>query len=139
MIFFFNDTATTEIYTLSLHDALPISPRAPVEEHLAAGDDVLCELDVQGALAIRSAFPEALLIFVTAPSRSEQRARLVSRGQDDLDEMARRIAKAEAEEAQAAEFDAVVVNDDVDRAVAEMADMIKSRRSHDVARSPEPD
>ena len=104
------------------------TPRAPVEEHLAAGDDVLLEIDVQGALAVRDAHPDALLVFVRAPSREEQRRRLVARGQDDPDAIERRLAEAAAEEALADRFDAVVVNDDPNRASDEVAAILAGQR-----------
>jgi guanylate kinase len=106
------------------------TPRAPVEEHLAAGEDVLLEIDVQGALEVRKDFPgNALLVFVKPPSREEQRRRLVARGEDDTAEIERRLAAAETEEAQAEQFDVVVVNDDVGSAVDEVAGSLESRRS----------
>ena len=78
----------------------------------------MLEIDVQGALAVSEALPEALLVFVRAPRREEQRRRLEARGSDDPRTIERRLARAEAEERIGAEqFDAVVVNDDVDRAV----------------------
>jgi guanylate kinase len=104
------------------------TPRAPVEEHLAAGDDVLIEVDVQGALAVRDAHPDAVLVFVRAPSREEQRRRLIARGQDDLDAIERRLAEADAEEALADRFDAVVVNDDPNRASDEVAAILAGQR-----------
>jgi guanylate kinase len=104
------------------------TPRAPVEEHLAAGDDVLLEVDVQGAMAARAAFPDAVLVFVKAPSREAQRARLLERGHDDPAAVDLRLAEADAEEALAGRFDAMVVNDDVDRAVAQVAAILASRR-----------
>lgn len=105
------------------------TPRAPVEEHLAAGDDVLLELDVQGAMAVRAAYPDAVLVFVRPPSRAEQRRRLVERGADDPSEIERRLAEADAEEALIPYFDAVVVNDDLDRAVDEVAAILQRHRS----------
>jgi guanylate kinase len=104
------------------------TPRAPVEEHLAAGDDVLLEVDVQGALAAREAYPDAVLVFIRAPSRQEQRRRLLDRGQDDPEAVERRLSQADAEEALAARFDAVVVNDDPDRAAEEVAAILAAHR-----------
>jgi len=104
------------------------TPRAPVEEHLAAGDDVLLEIDVQGALTVKRAFPDALLVFVKAPSREEQRRRLLDRKQDDPEAIERRLAEAEEEEQAADRFDAVVVNDDADRAASEVAAILAGQR-----------
>jgi guanylate kinase len=109
------------------------TPRAPVEEHLAAGDDVLLEVDVQGALAVREKYPDAVLVFVKAPSREEQRRRLLERGRDDPAAIERRLAQAETEEAAADRFDGVVVNDDADRASQEVAAILGAHRE---ARSP---
>ena len=111
-----------------VYDDLKGTPRAPVEEHLAAGDDVLLEVDVQGALAVKDAFPDAVMVFVKAPSREEQRRRLLERGQDDPEAIERRLAQADAEEALAGRFDAVVVNDDVDRAAEEVAAILAGQR-----------
>lgn len=104
------------------------TPRTPVEEHLAAGDDVLVEVDVQGALAVKEAYPDAVLVFIRAPSREEQRRRLVARGQDDPAAIERRLAEADAEEALADRFDAVVVNDDPDRAADEVAAILNEHQ-----------
>lgn len=105
------------------------TPRAPIEEHLAAGDDVVLEVDVQGARAVRAAHPGAVLVFVAPPSREVQRARLLGRDPDaDVAELERRIDEAEAEERAAADFDAIVVNDDLSRAVDEVAAILQARR-----------
>lgn len=109
------------------------TPRAPVEEHLGAGDDVLLEVDVQGALAVKENYPDAVLVFIRAPSREEQRRRLVARRQDDPEAIERRLAQADAEEALADRFDAVVVNDDPDRAAGEVAAILSAYRE---ARTP---
>jgi len=106
------------------------TPRAFVTESLARGHDVLLEIDVQGALAVREVEPDALLVFVRAPSPEEQRRRLESRGGDDPEAIERRLARAAAEEEIARErFDAVIVNDDVERAATELAAIVKARRS----------
>jgi len=104
------------------------TPRGPVEEQLAAGRDVLLEIDVQGALAVREAFPEAVLVFVRPPSRAVQRERLLGRGQDDPEAVERRLAASEAEEALADRFDHVLVNDDAGRAAEELAAILVEHR-----------
>jgi guanylate kinase len=100
-----------------------------VEEHLAAGDDVLLEVDTQGALAVRDRYPEALLVFVKPPSRDEQRRRVLGRAVEVPEDVEQRLAAADAEEAAATRFDVVVVNDDVDAAVDEVAGILAARRS----------
>ena len=110
------------------------TPKHFVLDELAAGRDVMLEVDVQGAMAVKRALPEdALLVFVKAPSREEQRRRLEGRaretgeGPESID---RRLAAAATEERIAeTEFDAVVVNDDVDRAAAQIADILTNRRT----------
>jgi guanylate kinase len=110
-------------------DARYGTPRGPVEAHLAAGDDVLAEVDVQGALAIRAALPQALLVFIRPPSREVLRRRLHDRDPAaDSAALERRLDEADAEEARAAAFDAVVVNDDLERAVAEVRALLDGRR-----------
>jgi len=112
-----------------VYDDLKGTPRAPIDEHLAAGDDVLLELDVQGARAVKSAYPDALLVFVKPPSRAEQRERLFARDPEaDPDALERRLDQAEAEEREATDFDAIVVNDDLDRAITEVAAILQARR-----------
>jgi len=106
------------------------TPREFVVDALAAGHDVLLELDVHGALAAREPLPSALLVFVQAPSREEQRRRLEARGADDPEAVERRLARADAEEQIAREqFDAVIVNDDVGRAITQLAAIVEARRS----------
>ncbi len=106
------------------------TPVEYVRAKLDAGHDVMLEVDVQGALAVKQALPEALLVFIRAPSRAEQRRRLEARGSETEESIQRRLGRAEAEERIGAEqFDAVVVNDDVDRAVAEVAAILRARRN----------
>ena len=100
------------------------TPRRPVEEHLAAGDDVLLEIDVQGALKVKRLLPEAVLVFLEPPSFDELRRRLVDRATESPEALQRRLAAAEEEMAHAPEFDHVVVNDDLERVVAEVAGIL---------------
>ncbi len=94
------------------------TPRAAVEEILLGGRDVLFDLDVRGTRFIQGAFPDAVAIFLRPPDLSTQRARLAGRGTQPED-MARRLAEAEAQIGVSGEFDAVVVNDVLETAVAE--------------------
>jgi len=105
------------------------TPRAPVEERLAAGVDVLLEIDVQGALAVREAFPQAVLVFVKAPSADELRRRLTNRAAGPAEDIEARLAAAASEEAKAGEFDVVVVNDDIEQAVEQVAGILAGPRS----------
>ena len=108
------------------------TPTQPVEERLAAGTDVLLEIDVQGALAVREKFPYALLIFLRPPNRAEQRRRLEGRAEGDSAQQAAietRLAQAEVEEALASRFDNVVTNRDSEVAAREVAAILKARRA----------
>jgi guanylate kinase len=106
------------------------TPIAYVRNELDAGHDVMLEVDVQGALAVKRALPEALLVFVRAPNRQEQRRRLEARGSETAESIARRLDRAEAEERIGTEeFDSVVVNDQVDRATGEVAAILRARRT----------
>jgi guanylate kinase len=101
-----------------------------VEEHLAAGEDVVFEIDVKGAQAIKAAYPAALTIFIKPPSREVLRKRLHDRDPSaNADELDRRLAEADAEEALATEFDHTVVNDDLDRAVEEVQAAVDAART----------
>jgi guanylate kinase len=99
------------------------TPRAAVAERLAAGIDVLLEIEVQGARQVRLApdlGPDAVLIFLAPPSREELVRRLSGRGTEDPAAVAARLAAAEQELAAEQEFDHVVVNRDVADTVAHL-------------------
>ena len=93
-----------------------------------AGHDVLLEIDLQGARQVRALYPDAVVIMVVPPSRAEQEARLRGRG-DPEERVAQRLALAEVEERDGREIaDHVVVNDDVDRALAELTGIVEACR-----------
>lgn len=104
------------------------TPRAPVERHLDAGDPVLVELDLQGARSVRAVLPEALLVFLAPPSWEELVDRLVGRGTEPDETVARRLATARAELAARDEFDVTVVNDDVQGAAKQLLALIAATR-----------
>lgn len=94
--------------------------RQSVEPQLAAGKDVLLEIDWQGAAQVRSKLPEAVSVFILPPSKPTLEARMRKRGQDSEAVIAQRLAAAREEMAHHAEFDFVIVNDDFDTAAAEL-------------------
>lgn len=102
--------------------------RDDVESRLAAGDDVVLEIELQGARAVRAALPGAIAVFIAPPSLAELAERLKGRGTEGDAAIARRLHIAEGEVAAADEFDHIVVNDDADRAAAEVAAIIEARR-----------
>lgn len=92
------------------------------------GSDVVLEIDVQGARQVRAKYPEAVLVFIEPPNRAAQEARLRARG-DDESVIAKRLAKADAEESIGhAIADHVVVNDWLERAVDEVAGIVSAHR-----------
>lgn len=105
------------------------TPRAAVEEHLAAGTPALLEIELQGARQIRQQMPDAFLVFLAAPSWEELERRLAGRGTEPPDVVAARLDRARVEMAAESEFDAVVVNDDVGRAAAKLVALIEAARA----------
>lgn len=103
------------------------TPRLPVEQHLAAGQPALLEIDLQGARQIRQKMPEAQFVFLAPPSVEELRVRLSGRGTEELDVVETRMRLAEVELAADGEFDVVVVNDDVRRAAAEVVSLLSAK------------
>ncbi len=104
------------------------TPRLPVEEALAAGRVVLLEIDVQGATQVRDQHPDALLLFIDAPSRDEQRRRLEGRG-DPPDKVDKRLAIADAEAAAARDLGMLtIINDDLGRTTTEVVSAIEAAR-----------
>ena len=96
------------------------TPRRPVIDHLATGEPALLVIDLQGARQVRASMPEARFVFLAPPSWDELVRRLVGRGTEGEAERERRLASARVELAAEAEFDHVIVNDDVHRATEEL-------------------
>ncbi|MEW6444762.1 MAG: guanylate kinase [Pseudomonadota bacterium] len=102
--------------------------KAAVDLNLAAGQDVILEIDWQGARQVRTLFPEALGIFILPPARAVLEARLRGRGQDGEDIIARRMRDAKTEMEHYAEFDYLIVNDVFDEALHELASIFRAER-----------
>jgi len=105
------------------------TPRGPLEEAVARGRTVLLEIEVQGAVQIRAQMPEALLIFLVPPAFEELERRLRDRGTEDEATIQSRLEVARSEMAAQEAFDHIVVNDDLDRATADVARLIQRARS----------
>ena len=102
------------------------TPKAYVEEQLAAGKDVILEIEIQGALKVKEKFPDTVLMFVTPPSAEELKKRLVGRGTEEMSVIESRLSRA-VEEAQGIEaYDYLVVNDDLDECVEEVHSIIRN-------------
>lgn len=102
--------------------------RQSVENILASGQDVILEIDWQGAQQVRNLYPESCSIFVLPPSRTALEERLRSRGQDDETIVQRRMRDAVAEMSHYKEFDYLVINDEFEQALQELRAIVVARR-----------
>jgi guanylate kinase len=98
-----------------------------VEETLAAGEDVILEIDWQGAAQVRQLFPDSTSIFILPPSKQALRERLNNRGQDDSAVIEKRIAAATEEMSHFIEADYMVVNDDFDVALEQLMAIVSAQ------------
>ena len=104
------------------------TPAGPVEEARAAGCDVLLKIEVQGAQQVRKRVRDGIFIFIAPPNERELARRQELRGGETGKDMAERLRIAEKEMSYARDYDHVVVNDDLDRAVAELLEIIRRAR-----------
>lgn len=114
-----------------VHGNLYGTPRAEVDRQLAGGQDVILEIDVQGAVQAKAAVPEALLIFVEPPSMQILRQRLRDRKTESQETMDRRVSAAHEELRRKNLYDGVIVNLDVGQAVQEMLSLIDQLKERD--------
>ncbi len=104
------------------------TPKAPVERCIASGGEIILEVDVNGAANVRKNCPDNFSVFIAPPSFEVLRNRLVNRGTETADVIESRLARAKEEMVRAKEYDYVVVNDDLDTAVEELAGIILAER-----------
>ncbi len=104
------------------------TPRSFVEEQLSRGIDVILEIDVQGAMKVKKAFPNAVMIFIAPPSMAELKSRLIGRNTETLEQIEKRFATAEKEIAMLPEYEYVVTNDVVEMAVNRMEAIITAEK-----------
>lgn len=112
------------------------TPKAYVEEQLAAGKDVILEIEIQGALKIKKKFPDTLLLFMTPPSADELKERLVGRGTEAMDVIESRLSRAVEEAQGIEEYDYIIVNDNLEECV-ERFHSIVSNEHYRVSRKQE--
>lgn len=105
------------------------TPRKPVEDWLAAGRDVLLEIEVQGARQVKAARPDAVTVFLEPPSWEVLHERLRGRNTEESEALRRRLEQAREELAAAPEFDHRVTNDDLDRAAGEVVRIMDEAHS----------
>lgn len=104
------------------------TPKSFVEQELAEGRSVILEIDVQGAMRVKAAYPDAVLIFIAPPSMSELKSRLIHRGTESSEAIERRFETAFQEMELVDRYDYVVVNDILDLAIARTEDIIVAER-----------
>jgi guanylate kinase len=113
----------------SVHNNLYGTPAAPMEAALREGRDVLLDIDTQGAAQLRARYPEAVLIFIVAPSMAELEQRLRERRSDPGSAIATRLARARHEVALWRRYDYLIVNRDVKEAMEQLSSIIQAERS----------
>jgi guanylate kinase len=108
------------------------TPKHPAMDYMAAGRDVLLEIDVQGAMQVRHHYPDALLIFILPPDEPTLLQRLTDRGRDSAEDIHKRFraAKREIHMAKGSRaFDYMVINDNLEKAVEEIVKIIRHKRA----------
>lgn len=107
------------------------TPKKFVVDMLNFGKDVILEIDVKGALQVKQNYPDSILFFIEAPSEQALYDRLKKRGSESEEKIRIRMARNKLELAQRHQYDYCIMNDDVDRAVAEIISILKERRKKD--------
>ncbi|PYM78420.1 MAG: guanylate kinase [Candidatus Rokuibacteriota bacterium] len=116
----------------TVHGNMYGTPARPLEAALADGKDVLLDIDTQGAAQLRTRYPEAVLVFIVAPSMAELEQRLRERGADAEGDIARRLARAREEIALWRTYDYLIVNRDVKEAMDQLLAVIQAERCRTV-------
>ncbi len=105
------------------------TPRHYIDSRLSQGNEVIMEIEVQGALQVREKMPEAVFVFIVPPSRKALIQRLQSRGTEDVESIKKRLDKAEREYHLAYKYDYIVVNDDVYNAADRIYAIIRAEHA----------
>ena len=102
------------------------TPREYVEERLAGGEDVILEIEPQGALKVKAQYPEAVLIFIVPPNAKELENRLVGRGTEEAEIIKKRLKRAAEETLFIENYEYIVINDDLEDAVSDIHHIIQA-------------
>jgi len=102
------------------------TPREYVEERLARGEDVILEIEPQGALKVKAQYPEAVLIFIVPPNAKELENRLVGRGTEEAETIKKRLKRAAEETSFIENYEYIVINDDLEDAVSDIHHIIQA-------------
>ncbi len=103
------------------------TPRAFVEQELAAGHNVILEIEVQGAMNIKQQYPDAVLIFLTTPSAAVLRERLVGRGTEEPSVIEKRMKRAMEESEDMGQYEYIVINDDLNQCVKDVNSIVVAK------------
>ena len=104
------------------------TPRSHVQAYLESGKDIVLEIDTQGALQVKSRFPQGVFIFLMPPSLEELACRIQKRGSETPEAMERRLKSARLEIGSAFQYNYLVVNDDVDQAVFQIQQILAAEK-----------
>lgn len=104
------------------------TPKANIEALLNEGRDVILEIEAQGALKVKNAFPEAILFFVVPPTAEELKSRLIGRGTETEEKIKARLSQAQWEFSQAEKYSYILLNDEVEKAVERFMKIIESEK-----------
>lgn len=104
------------------------TPKDWVEEQLAEGNDILLEIELQGAFQVRKKIPEAVLVFVLPPDMEELKRRLMNRGTETMEQIEKRIQRAKEELEYVPDYDFVIVNEDVEKSVDMLHNIVRSEK-----------
>ncbi len=104
------------------------TPKAPVSKAMSSGKDVILEIDVNGAFAVKEKMPDSVLIMIAPPSLSDLRDRLKGRNTETAEVIEERIGRAKFELGKAHRYDYVVINDDIEEATIAVETIIAAER-----------
>ena len=111
-----------------VHGNLYGTPKGLLEAHLAAGHDVILDIDTQGAAQLKGVYPEGIFVFILPPSWEQLEGRLRARQSDPPEEIERRLKKAREEMKYYSEYDYVIINDELERAASRLCAIILAER-----------